>query len=897
MSDFTRLSATIADRYVVEREVGRGGMATVFLARDVKHDRKVALKVLDPELGAVLGAERFLAEIKVTANLQHPNLLPLFDSGEAGGLLFYVMPFVEGESLRAKLEREKQLPVDEAIRISVAIASALDYAHSHGVIHRDLKPENILMQSGQPVVADFGIALAVSNAAGNRITQTGLSLGTPQYMSPEQATGDRVIDGRSDIYSLAAMTYEMLTGEPPHSGTTAQAIIARVLTEKPRSVRSTRPSVPEYVEWTLERGLAKLPADRWATAHEYADALQGHSVRAPGAGATAAGVAWNAGSAASHSGRRARFRDPLVLALAGIAVAAVAALIVVVRKPAPAAMGAIRFVIATPDSEKPVDVTPWPAAISPDGRVVVYGVRHANGTTQLYALHTNQLDAHPIAGSTNGEQPIFSPDGQWVAFEANGKLRKVRLDGSAPIAITDAASNNGADWTTTDDIVLGAEGKMHGLSYVSAAGGELVALTKPDGASGETDHLWPIACDDGKTIVLAVYRGSNSTATLAMTSLSDGKVTSLGLHGIRPLAVIDGSLIYVQADGAVMAVSIDAKGRRTTGKPTPVLDPVTAPPVQNGNSGIFISRGGALVTSNGSATSQLLWLGRDGVSRPIIREPRGYAHPRLSPDGRRIAFAVDDGQDSGVWLYDLKLSTLSKLSSSRDATAPAWSPDGKRVLYESNDQGGKPAFWSQAADGGTPATKLLDPAGQLPTEGDLSPDERSFVYSAFRNNSWDIFVARLDSGGTNRPYVASPANEFTPVFSPDGRWVALVSDESGTPEVYIRSFPDPSARIQVSAGGGINPRWAADGKQIFYRGGSALLAARLAVGPMLQVLSRDTVIAHTPSANALAFDGFDVTRDGTRFVVLGAASADLKLVVVPNWIVELRARLAANVRK
>src|SRR5688572_20956551 len=243
-------------------------MATVYLARDIRHDRPVALKLLNPELGAVLGVERFLAEIRVTANLQHPNLLPLFDSGAADGVLYYVMPYVDGESLRARLTREKQLPIDEAVRLATAIASALDYAHRHGVIHRDLKPENVLLHEGQPLVADFGIALAVSNAGGNRITQTGLSLGTPQYMSPEQATGDRVIDARTDIYSLGAVSYEMLTGEPPHTGNTSQAVIARVLTERPRGIRATRPNVPDNVEAAVERALEKLPADRWATAKE-----------------------------------------------------------------------------------------------------------------------------------------------------------------------------------------------------------------------------------------------------------------------------------------------------------------------------------------------------------------------------------------------------------------------------------------------------------------------------------------------------------------------------------------------------------------------------------------------------------------------------------------------------
>src|SRR5687767_4675030 len=248
MDTIAQLKTALASRYVIDREIGRGGMATVYLARDVRHSRNVAVKVLNPELGAVLGAERFLSEIQVTANLQHPHLLPLFDSGEAEGLLFYVMPYIEGESLRARLRREKQLPIDEALRITASVASALDYAHRHGVIHRDLKPENILLHDGQPLVADFGIALAVSVAGGERITQTGISLGTPHYMSPEQATGDRPIDQRSDVYSLGAVLFEMLSGDPPHTASTSQGIIARVLTETPRSVRSTRPNVSPHVD-------------------------------------------------------------------------------------------------------------------------------------------------------------------------------------------------------------------------------------------------------------------------------------------------------------------------------------------------------------------------------------------------------------------------------------------------------------------------------------------------------------------------------------------------------------------------------------------------------------------------------------------------------------------------
>ena len=271
--DLSRLAAALADRYTLERELGQGGMATVYLAEDLKHKRKVALKVLKPELAAVLGAERFVQEITTTASLQHPHILPLFDSGEAGSFLFYVMPYIEGETLRGKLDRETQLGVEEAVRIASDVASALHYAHEHGVIHRDIKPENILLHDGRPMVADFGIALAVSAAAGGRMTETGLSLGTPHYMSPEQATAEKDITARSDVYSLASVLYEMLTGSPPHVGASAQQIIMKIVTEEAPPVATVRKAMPPNVAAAVGKGLQKLPADRFASAAEFAGAL------------------------------------------------------------------------------------------------------------------------------------------------------------------------------------------------------------------------------------------------------------------------------------------------------------------------------------------------------------------------------------------------------------------------------------------------------------------------------------------------------------------------------------------------------------------------------------------------------------------------------------------------
>ena len=885
MDALAQLKASLTSRYDIEREIGAGGMATVYLARDIRHDRHVALKLLNPELGAVLGVERFLAEIRVTANLQHPNLLPLFDSGEAEGLLYYVMPYVDGESLRARLDREKQLPVDEAIRIAIAIANALDYAHSHGVIHRDLKPENILMQSGQPVIADFGIALAVSKAGGNRITQTGLSLGTPQYMSPEQATGDRVIDGRSDIYSLGAVTYEMLTGEPPHIGSTSQAIIARVLTDKPRPMRSSRPAIPEHIEAAVMHALEKLPADRFSTAHEFAEALHGRGTFAttglmPSAQAVPAKTTW-----------QDRLKDPWIIGAGAVAIAALA-FAALRGKPQQAPERVVRFVVATPDSSRPIDHFPWPAAISPDGSAIAYWTNTPAGL-QLQLLKTNQLDARPVLGTERGSQVIFSPDGQWVGFETN-KFKKVRLDGSAPITIADVGGNNGADWTVNDEIVVGSEGSATGLSKFPAAGGEPTEFAKPDSSKGDTDFNWPIAFPDGKRVVFSIWSGSLATARLATVSIDGGEISELGIKSIRPLAVIDGLLVYVQADGSVMAVQMDGSGKKLKGRPAPVLDPVSVVAGNNGNSGIFISRGGALIASRGGSTTRLAWM-TSTVPDVISNEIRQYSAPRLSPDGSRIAVVVGTTDQRDIWIYDVGTTTLTRLSSVKAASSPAWSPDGTRVYFIGLGDKQRFAVYSQAADGGSPAKKIVDMSG-LAGSMDVSPDGKSMAYSNYATTSWDIYVVDIASGKA-KPYVSAPYLEGSPRFSPDGKWIAFSTNETERNEVYIRSFPDPSARVQISAGGGVLPLWSRDGSKLYYRVGNTIMAARLSK-PSMRVIGRDTVIADASGyapGDGLNI-GYDISASG-RLLGLAANRDDYQLVAVPNWIAELKDRMKAGSKR
>ena len=891
MSDaLGRLTTALIDRYRIERELGAGGMATVYLAQDIRHDRKVAVKVLRPELASILGGERFLAEIKTTANLQHPHILSLFDSGEADGLVYYVMPYVEGESLRDRLVRQKQLPVDEAVGIAREVADALTYAHRQGVVHRDIKPENILLHGGHALVVDFGIALAASRSEGaTRMTETGMSLGTPHYMAPEQAMGEREITPQADVYALGCVLYEMLVGEPPFTGPSAQAIIARVMTESPRSLTLQRHTIPPHVDAAVRSALEKLPADRFATAAQFADALAN----------TAYGPAAGTGprpAAAPGGALRARLRDPVILGLAAVTVVSLVLAAVLSRRPAAApATGAVRFLFAGSDSARVVDNFPWPAAISPDGGILVYSVPRPGGGPILYAKRTDQLEGHPIPGTANGSQPLFSPDGQWLAFEAGGKEKKVRLDGSAPVTIADGGADNGADWTTTNELVLGSTGKMHGLAHVSVAGGEPVEFTRPDSAKSGLDHLWPIALPDGRTIVCMIWSGALATAQLGITSLDDGRVTPLNLKGVRPLAVLDGALVYLQADGAVMAVPLNARRRRVTGKPVPVLDPVPVGAAQNGNSEIFISRGGALVSALGTHRAQLTWIGRDGVRHPISPEVRDFATPRLSPDGRRIAVVVSDGTKSDVWIYELATGTLSRLTTVESVTSAEWTKDGSRVVYTAAGAGAsRAAVWAQAVGVAAPP-EMLAQISSLSPYADITPDRHSLLVQSLLENSWGVLRVPLDSGGAVRPYSVARNNSTGPRLSPDGRRTALNSDESGAFEVYVRSFPDPSAKVQISVGGGAAPVWSADGTRLYYASGSAIVEARLAAAPDLRVVSRDTAFTKiNESGSGFGQANYDVTKDGSRIVIPVAQAESFQLVVVPNWLTEFRQKMAAN---
>ena len=748
------LNTALAGRYSIERELGRGGMATVFLGKDLRHDRAVAIKVLDPELGAVIGVDRFLSEIRVTANLQHPNLLPLFDSGAADGMLFYVMPYIEGETLRARLDREKQLPVDEAVRIALAIANALDYAHAHGVVHRDLKPENILLQHREPIIADFGIALAVSNAGGSRVTQTGISLGTPQYMSPEQAMADRAIDHRSDIYSLAALLYEMLSGQPPHTGSTGQAIIAKLMTEEPVRLATLRRSVPPHVEATVHRGLEKLPADRWSTAREFADALRG-------AGAT---------TLAPMFARRAipaRSWMPYAIAAAALVVALGEA-VFLRRTPVGVDDTTLRFPFVTPDREEFRPVTPGiPIALSPDGRRVAY-VGAADADSRMYVLGLDDMRSRALGSPTRPLSPAFSPDGKWVAMAIPGRIVKTSVDGGTMTTVRALAGDPaGMAWADPDTIIASVEGH---LEAIPVDGGTPVVLSRPDVAHGELQQWGPRVIDSRFIAYVAVSVSGISTHHLAILDRKTGTATQTPYFATTVLGTLDRHLVWVTATGKTMAAAVDRNGK--VGAAKLVLEDVMVRP--GGAAKAAISTSGSLIYQRGVSVSQLMIVDTSGAKTPFGLAPRAYAHPRWSPDGSRIAVSIARTGGGEIWLIDVRTKTLSKLTGGTGSDdQPEWTPDGKRVLYRSAETHGTTLKWI-AADGserdGSPLTTSADAY-----YGNVSHDGKWLVYrtsdpgqtASFRDIYRIPLSAAAAHGGASQPLVVSPASEMSPTMSPD----------------------------------------------------------------------------------------------------------------------------------
>jgi serine/threonine-protein kinase len=879
----TRLGTALADRYRIERELGAGGMATVYLAEDLRHERQVAIKVLRPELAAVIGAERFVREIKTIAALQHPHILGLIDSGEVNGTAYYVMPYVEGESLRDRLTREQQLPVADAVRLATEVADALDYAHRHGVIHRDIKPENILLHDGHALVADFGIALAVSSAGvSSRMTETGMSLGTPTYMSPEQAMGEREITARSDVYALGCVAYEMLTVEPPFTGATAQAIVARMMTEAPRPLTTQRRTVPPQVEAAVLTALEKLPADRFASAREFSEALRGKG----GTLATTAARGVGPGTAP----RERAVRNPLVLGLAAalLLTAGVAAVEwrAAHRAETPAV---VRFSVPVSSSMLVSNAALGTnMAVSPDGRMLAYPLTGKNGIAHLALRPLNETTPRPIPGTDGAQQPAFSADGRWVAYLLGNVVWKVQVDGGTPTMVGPTASGPvGLTWAGETILV----GSPAGLLALPAGGGSPRIVARPDSAAGELYFNQPRGLPDGNTVLFAIQpTGGAARTRLGILSLKSGAIIRSDLGLLDPVGMFDGALVYVTAAGTLSASRLDLR----TGKV--LSDPMTLGPTVlttvAGASEAAMSPGGTLVYQSLNAAAVVGWADAKGQFQPVLSDPQTYTSPRLSPDGTRIAMSVGTGGRADIWIYDIASATPTRLTNSGTLNdRPEWTPDGKSVLYRA-DRASRTGIWWQPADLSGPPAPLLVSDRHNYYEGVIDPGGTILAYQVDDGaaSQADVMYRAVAGDTTSRPVAASEFVEAQPRFSPDGHWIALVTDASGTSEVVVQPFPGPGARVQVSAGGGSEPVWSRDGKRIFYRDGRNLMAASISTTPTLTVTGRtavfpdDYMFAQAPHAN------YDVSPDGSRFLMVKSAERP-ELFVAYGWGAELRAQL------
>ena len=888
MTDATvdRLNAALEGRYAIERELGEGGMATVYLADDLKHERKVALKVLKPELAAVVGAERFLAEIKTTANLQHPHILPLHDSGEADGFLFYVMPYVEGETLRDRIDREKQLPVDEAVALASKVAGALHHAHEHGVIHRDIKPGNILLQDGEPVVADFGIALAVGAAGSNRLTETGLSLGTPYYMSPEQATGDQAVGASTDTYALGSVLYEMLTGDPPYMGSTAQAVLGQIIAGKPISATEKRPSIPANVDAAVRKALEKLPADRFGSAQEFVRALGDEHFRY-GELATVGGDVgvgpWNRLTILGWS-------------VAAALAATVGGLLLRPEPPGPVTRISVRM----PDGQG-FHPNRGDFDLSNDGSLLVYRGVGDQGQPQLWMRRWDALDGRPIPDTEGGTRPAISPDGREVAIQGGGSIPIVPLQGGVSRTFADITwAQGGMPAWSPDGAWIYFTNPAAGLSRLPSGGGTPEIVTVVDTAAGDGMHTM-VSVLPGNRAVYQVGTLAGTNSRIQAVDVETGEVKDL-TAGRAPMYSATGHLLFQDAaEPTLLAAPFDVEGLELTGVALPLAENLLQ--VGTGNvANVGISQTGRLVYRTGGATGgsvSPVWVGRDGTADEIdpgwMPEGGGVESLSLSPDGARLAISFGSVGVTDLWVKQLDAGPLSRISLEGVFNMrAAWSPDGGSLTFASN-RAGEFDLWTKRSDGGGTAELVLDRELDI-VESVYSADGTWLLFREGLTGAraGDIYAIRPGTDSVAVALVATAFFEHSPALSPNSRWLAYVSNRSGREEVYVSPFPDTGTGVTlVSADGGNEPMWAHSGRELFYRNAaSELVTVQVSADATFAAGQQEVLFSMADYTSVAGHASYQVSLDDQRFVMLriGATNDGTELILVENWVEALRQR-------
>ena len=868
--------------YEVLAPLGAGGMGEVYRAKDTRLDRTVAIKVLPPHLSDNPEVrQRFEREAKTISQLSHPHICALYDIGREGNTDYLVMEYLEGETLLDRLARGA-LPLEQALRYGVEIADALDKAHRQGIVHRDLKPGNVMLTKSGVKLLDFGLAKAVETpnqppvltsfptvAGGPALTQEGTILGTFQYMAPEQLEG-KGADARTDIFALGATLYEMATGRKAFSGTSPASLIGAIMSSEPPAISSTQPMFPLALDRVVRRCLAKDPERRWQNARDVALELSEASVvpDREGTPATAARGAVRGGW----------------IAAGGLLVLLLASLLVPRRSPV-STLPKLRVTIPPPAGAAVQGML----GISPDGRLLVFSATGADGNDFLYLRPLDSLETRVLPETEGASYPFWSPDSRSIGFFAQRKLKRIDVAGGSPMTLCGALEPRGGSWGSRGAIIFSVNtgGELH---RVPENGGQPTVLSSLTSGGGLT-YRWPSFLPDGRHFLYFVLGGDPGSNGIHVASLDSQKTSRVVSADAGAVYSAPGFLLYRSGD-RLMGHKFDADRRLLDGEAFPVLDHIWFDSIATGATAVSASNAGLLATqTGGSVRSRLLWYDRSGRELGAIGPDGMYWESTLSPDDRWLSISRMDAEKlaGSIWTIDLQRGTLARLSSQIPLSATSlWSSDGRRIVYSSFSSG---EVFIQDARGAGKETLLFKNPSFTPLD-DWSRDGRYIFYEAldFKRFHFDVWIRDLTTA-TSRPLLQAEFNQSGARLSPDGRWLAYESDESGDFEVFVRGFPEAGERRQVSSGGGRQPRWRGDGRELFYASPDRkIMSVEVRPGPSFEAGVPRALFQTRILPLIEARNHYDVSADGQRFVVNSRRTEDasLPITVMVGWIPESR---------
>jgi len=864
--------------YEIIGPLGAGGMGEVYQARDTRLNRTIAIKVLaarlsdNPEL-----RERFRREAQVIASVNHPHICVLHDIGTHEGADYLVMEYLEGETLAARLDRGA-LPLDEALKYAMQVADALDKAHRLGVVHRDLKPANIMLTKTGAKLLDFGLAKLKQTDDLPRHTQTalpteagltghGVLLGTLQYMAPEQLEAKEA-DSRTDIFALGVVIYEMVTGRKAFSGKSQISLAAAILEQMPERISSVQPLTPATLDHIVERCLVKDPDERWQSAGDVMREIRWVS-------ATKA----NAIVAPSVEVRKPSQTPWLIAAAALILATLIGVLALRQFRHQPAATIPAQFHMSPTEGSIPAGAVPF-AAVSPDGARLVYVASQPGGNNRLWLRPLNSLTAQPLTGTDGADDPFWSPDSRHVAFFAQGKLKRIDVAGGPPVVLCDAQNGEGGSWGTNGSIIF-TPAQLGPIHIVPAAGGASKPITALNTEAKEVLHSYPVFLPDGKHFVY-IARGNAPNHHLYVASV-DGTSAQKLMDGVSRAVYADPGYVIFNRDSTLFAQGFDVRNRALTGDPRPILENVSTN-MGNGRSFFTVSPQGVLVarqTDGPVAGGQIVALDRKGGQIAVIDRPGSHDHIELSPDEQKLAYNL--GGD--VYVYDLRRNTPTRLTfDGANDWIPTWSADGNHIAFVSTRKG-PGGIYQKLSNGGGQDEVLFDEGGQA-HHLHWTPDGSHLVFELMGKAGSDLWALPMQPRGKPFPVVEQDFDEREGRVSPDGRWIAYESDDVNPRQIYVQSFPKPGGRWQVSTAGGDQPRWRADGKELYYIAPDGkLMAAQVKTsGAAFEVADTPKPLFQTGASQGNnATYSYAVTRDGQRFYLWMPHTEGTPLTVIMNW--------------